>query len=109
MIPMHDIELLEMMNGVIKKAIVELRDEHVNEILNIRDELTFDDTAWYDELTSYIADLDSINNYDPADHLDYENKKRQIKSILDKLSKMISTKIDNFYPAFRVTVSIQIV
>lgn len=67
--------------------------ETVERLLRLRDQLTFDDADWYDELTQHVATLDSASTFHPANEAEKRQLDVAVQLAVDQIAHLIRSKM----------------
>jgi hypothetical protein len=63
-----------------------------NQLLNLRDQLQFDDREWYREVTDHIVTLDSASTFTPTSNADEQKVCLAISAAVVAISGLVDAK-----------------
>ena len=86
--------LLEMQRAT-EDAQMSALGETARMLLLLRDQLNFDDSDWYHQLTQHLVTLDSASTFYPADELQERQLKDAIRTATSGILQLICTKIQD--------------
>jgi hypothetical protein len=89
----RDLTFLSQMQRIGEGAKVSAPGETFRRLLELYDQLNFDDDEWRHELEQHLVTLDSASTFHPADELQERQLEAAVHTATSEILGMISTKI----------------
>ncbi|WP_275789085.1 hypothetical protein [Pararhizobium gei] len=88
-----DIATLQQMLDEINAHSSESLDQFAERLLQLRDELKFDDADWYHDFTQHLATLDSASTFHPANNLERHQLSAATQQAIFQINYLIRAKL----------------